>query len=122
MANFNITVAPYSNQAPTVGDGQRNANYGEDVTFTRADFTTNTTPPYSDPEGDSPLTLRIDSLPLSGILKLNGAAVAVNQEIDFVSEIDTGLLKYTPDLNNTAAHDTDFNFSIADAGSGVFTS
>jgi hypothetical protein len=122
MANFNINVTSYSNQAPTVGDGERSANYGEAITLTRADFTTNTTPPYSDPEGDAPLKLRIDTLPPSGLLELNGVPVSINQEIDFTTEIDAGLLTYTPDTNNTSAHSADFAFSIADEGSQVFTS
>lgn len=122
MANFNINVEPYSNQAPIIGDGERTTDYGTAIVFIRADFTTNTTPPYSDPEGDLPLTLRIDSLPISGLLELNGTDVVPNQQIDFVSEIDNNLLTFTPDLNDTTAHSTAFGFSIADVGSGLFTS
>lgn len=122
MANFNITVTEYSNQPPTVGNGERTTNYGEAITLTRADFTTNTTPPYFDPEGDAPLTLRIDSLPTGGVLKLNGIDVAVTQELSFIDDIDTNLFTYTPDLNITTSHNVDFQFSIADAGSGIFTS
>ncbi len=122
MANFNINVTAYSNQAPTIGDGERSTNYGDPIIFTRADFTTNTTPPYFDPEGDAALTLRIDSLPTGGLLKLDGINVVINQQIDFTTEIDTGLFTYTPDLNVTTSHTVDFLFSIADAGSGLFTS
>jgi hypothetical protein len=122
MANFNINITAYNNQPPTIGDGERNTNYGEAITLTRADFTTNTTPPYYDPEGDAPLTLRITSLPANGILKLNGVDVTVNQEIDFTTEIDASLLTYTPDLNNTSAHSVAFGFEIADEGSNTFVS
>lgn len=122
MALFNINVTAYDNQPPAIGDGERTTNYGEAITLTRADFTTNTTPPYEDPEGDAPLTLRIDSLPTGGKLELNGVAVVLNQELSFVNDIDTGLFTYTPDLNSTAAHTVDFQFAIADAGSGLFTS
>jgi hypothetical protein len=122
MANFNINVTQYDNQPPTIGDGERNTNYGEAITLTRADFTTNTNPPYYDPEGDAPATLRIISLPASGVLKLNNVDVVVNQEIDFITEIDASLLTYTPDLNNTAAHSVAFGFEIADEGSDVFAS
>jgi hypothetical protein len=122
MANFTINVNESVNQPATVGDGERTTNYGEAVTLTRADFTTNTTPPYSDPEGDAPLTLRIDSLPVGGLLKLDGVDVVVNQEIDFITEIDNNLLTYTPDLNSTDAHSVVFQFAIADAGSGIYTS
>lgn len=122
MALFNINISAYDNQPPVVGDGSRDANYGQAITLTRADFTTNTTPAYSDPEGDAPLTLRVDSLPTGGLLKLDGVNVVVNQEIDFITEIDAELFTYTPDLNSTEAHSVDFNFSIADAGSGLFSS
>lgn len=120
MANFNINISGYNNQPPVVGDGEKNTNYGEAITLTRADFTTNTNPPYSDPEGDAPLNLRIDSLPSAGLLKLNGVNVTVGQVISFISEIDNNLLTYTPDLNNTSAHAVAFSFSISDAGSNQY--
>ncbi len=122
MALFNINITAYDNKPPTIGDGERSTNYGDSITFTRADFTTNTTPPYYDPEGDAALTLRINSLPIGGILRLDGIDVVINQQLDFTTEVDTGLFTYTPDLNSTAAHSVDFQFSIADAGSGLFTS
>jgi hypothetical protein len=122
MALFNINVTGYENKPPTIGDGERNTNYGEAITLTRADFTTNTTPPYYDPEGDLPLNLKVLSLPAGGILRLNGVDVVVNQELSFINDIDTGLFTYTPDLNNTAAHSVNFNFSISDVGSGTYVS
>lgn len=122
MALFNINVTEYNNQPPIVGDGERTTNYGDPITLTRADFTTNTTPPYFDPEGDAPLTLRIDTLPTGGVLRLDGVDLIATQELDFVADIDTGLFTYTPDLNITTAHSVDFLFSISDTGSGLFTS
>jgi large repetitive protein len=122
MALFNINITGYDNKPPTIGDGERSTNYGEPIVLTRADFTTNTTPPYYDPEGDLPLNLKITSLPASGILKLNGVDVTVNQEISFVDSIDAGLLTYTPDMNNLDAHNVDFNFEISDAGSQQYVS
>lgn len=122
MALFNINVTAYDNQPPIIGDGERTTNYGEPITLIRADFTTNTTPPYSDPEGDLPLTLRIDSLPIAGKLQLNGVDVIITQEVDFITDIDANLLTYIPDLDNLDAYAVDFNFSISDVGSGQFTS
>jgi hypothetical protein len=121
MANFNINISPLENQPPIVGDGERSTEYGVAIILYREDFTTNTLPPYFDPEGDAPLTLRIDSLPLAGILRLNGVDVVPNQQIDFITEIDDNQLTYTPDLNITDGTSTDFQFAIADAGSGIFT-
>lgn len=122
MALFNINITGYDNQPPTIGNGSRNTSYGTPIELTRADFTTNTNPPYSDPEGDSPLNLKVTSLPVAGILKLNGVAVTVNQEISFVTSIDEGHLTYTPDINNTSEHDVSFNFQISDAGSNIYVS
>lgn len=122
MALFNINVTQYDNLPPTIGDGTKNTNYGEAITLVRADFTTNTTPAYSDPEGDAPLNLRIDSLPAAGLLKLDGIDVTVNQIISFIDDIDAGLLTYTPDLANTAAHSVTFDFSISDVGSNTYAS
>lgn len=121
MANFNISIGAKTNQAPTVGDGARETQYGVPIVFTRADFTDNTNPPYNDPEGDAALTLRIDSLPASGVLALDGVPVTINQEIDF-ADIDNELLTYAPDLANTNVQNYNFLFAIADAGSGTFTS
>jgi hypothetical protein len=122
MANFNINVTGYDNQPPTIGDGQKETNYGQALPLNRADFTTNTTPPYSDPEGDLPLNLKITSLPAAGILRLDGVDVTVNQEISFISDIDAGKLTYTPDLNNTSAHSVSFGFEISDEGSNTYVS
>lgn len=122
MANFNITVTEYQNLPATVGDGARSTQYGTEITLVREDFTTNTTPPYFDPEGDLPLTLRIDALPVNGLLQLNGVDVVVNQELSFINDIDAGLFTYAPDINITTAQSLDFEFSIADEGSGTFIS
>lgn len=117
-----FSVAEQENQAPSVvGDGSMTLDYGETGTFTRAMFTSQTTPPYSDPEGDSALNLRIDSLPTLGSIRLNGVAVISGQIINF-DDIDDSLLTYVPDLNDTDGDLQGFTFSIADEGSSNFTS
>jgi large repetitive protein len=121
MANFTINISGPANQPPTIGDGERSTSYGTMVVFKRADFTTNTTPPYSDPEGDAPLNLKVTSLPAGGTLKLDGIDVTINQEIPF-SDIDLNKLTYTPDNANTAAHDVTFGFEISDTGSATYVS
>ncbi len=122
MATFTLNVDGQVNQSATIGDGSITTAYNTAVTFTRAMFTSATTPPYSDPEGDAAATLRIDSLPATGEIRNNGVAVSVNDQIDFTSVIDAGLLTYHPDAAQTGAHAPDFAFSIADAGSGIFVS
>ena len=73
MANFTIVVDSYANLPPSeVGDGSTSTTYSTAVVFTRAMFTTSTVPPYADPEGDAALNLKVTSLPIAGILKLNG--------------------------------------------------
>lgn len=120
MATFTINVEGEVNQPPTVGDGSTTTAHDTAVTFTRAMFTTATTPPYSDPEGDAALTLKITSLPSKGTIKNNGVAISVNDTFDFTTVIDAGLLTYSPDPTETEAHVPSFNFQIADAGSGQF--
>lgn len=123
MANFTITVNGYTNLPPTViGAGSTTTNHATSVVYTRAMFTTSTVPPYSDPEGDAALNLKITSLPLSGLLKLNGVNVTLNQILSFVDHIDAGLFTYVPDSLTLTAHSTSFTFQIADAGSGTFVS
>jgi len=121
MANFTITVDSYENQpASEVGDGSATTTYGTPIVYTRAMFTTNTIPPYSDPEGDAALNLKILSLPVEGLLKLNAINVTLNQIISFTN-IDSGLFTYVPNDANSNAYSDTFSFSIADAGSGIFT-
>lgn len=115
---FNVKAK--ENEPPTeVGDGSATIDYGETLVFTTSMFTTGTTPPYSDPESDPANQLKILSLPIKGILKLNGINVTINQIISF-SDIALNLFTYTPDLANTDGDFQTFSFSIADAGSGIF--
>jgi len=120
MANFTIVIDSYENlPASEVGDGTTSTDHGVTVVFTRAMFTTSTTPPYADPEGDAALNLKVTSLPIAGILKLNGVNVTLNQIISFAN-IDSGLFTYLPDNADLTAYSTVFTFEIADAGSGIF--
>jgi|SRR3970040_3066501 len=119
MANFTITVDSYANQPATVGNGADTTTYGTSLVYTRAMFTTNTVPPYSDPEGDAALNLKVLTLPTIGTLRYNSINVTINQIIPF-SGIDSGLLIYVPDNTNLNAYNASFQFQIADAGSGIF--
>lgn len=120
MATFTVTIDEYTNLPPTtVGDGSESTSYGSTLVYTRAMFTTNTVPPYADPEGDAALELKIITLPAEGELQYNAVAVSINDIIPF-SDIDLGLFTYVPDNNNQNAYNTSFEFEIADAGSGIF--
>jgi len=122
MATFNINTDAEQNLPPSeVGDGQRTTPYNTAIVFTRADFTTNTTPPYADPEGDAAGLLKILALPSTGELRLNGVLVGLNQIIGF-GDIDNGLFTFVPAPNLTTAQTGQFSFAIADTGSNIFTS
>lgn len=120
MALFTMTTNAYTNLPPSqVGDGTASTNYATIYTYTVADFTTNTSPPYADPEGDAAANLKITSLPATGTLKFNNIAVTVNQIISF-TDIGLGKFTYTPNNGTTSAYNDTFNFEISDAGSGTF--
>ena len=120
MGLFTITTNAYVNQPPSqIGNGSTSTSYGSVKVLTRAMFTTLTTPVYADPEGDIAFQLKIISLPVTGILKLNNVDVTINQIIDF-SDIDNDLFTYTPDNATTTSYSSSFNFEIADSGSRQF--
>ena len=115
-----LSVLVEANGAPTsVGDGSVTGDWSATIFFTRADFTTNTLPAYADPENDSAESLKILSLPSTGTLRHNGNIVTANQVIPF-SEIDSGYFIYLPNTTITSLQQLDFDFSIADSGSGIF--
>ena len=117
-----IQTAAQPNLPPdNVGDNAINALYGTSIIFTQANFTTETTPPYSDPEGDDPFALKILSLPADGTLQLDGVPVAVNQEIPF-TEIDAGYLVFVPNVLTITSNILTFDFAVSDEGSQEFTS
>lgn len=121
MATFTINVNEYINLPPDqIGDNEITIDYGETRVFTVSDFTTNTTPAYQDPEGDAPLKLKVLSLPDNGLLKLDSVNVTINQEILF-TDISSGLFTFVPDNTITTSDTVDFDFDIADAGSGEYS-
>ena len=119
IMNLTLTSAP--NSAPaTVGDNTILFGYGVAKVFAAADFTTNTTPAYSDPEGDLAYKLKITSLPASGSLSFNGSPVIINQEM-LLSSVDAGYLVYSQDLAVKSSQTVTFDFAISDVGSEQFT-
>ena len=118
---MSLTLTTVANSAPsTVGDNTIFRPYGVTKVFTAADFTTNTTPPYSDPEGDLAYKVKITSLPTSGSLSFNGSGVTINQEI-LLSSVDAGYLVFDQDLAVKSSQAIAFNFAISDVGSEQFT-
>lgn len=120
MALFTITTNARVNLPPSqVGNGSAATGYGTTYVFTVADFTTDTVPPYSDPEGDAAFQLRVTSLPSVGELQLNGGPLSINQPVGF-DQITAGLFTYVPDNGTTSAYQDPFEFEIADVGSKQF--
>lgn len=123
MATFTLNVEAAANQPPSqVGNNARTIANGATYTFTVADFTTATTPPYADPEGDAASMLRITSLPTDGDLQFNSIAVTLNQVIPFqgATSINSGALRYVAEQNSPNSDTEMFTFEISDTGSGQF--
>ncbi len=113
-------VSGKTNSGPSdVGEGSETIAFGESLIFTRAMFTTDTSPAYADPENDIADKLKLTILPSSGTIKLNGTNVVPNEEINF-SDIDLGLLIFTGDVEAISGGIDTFEFEIADLGSGLF--
>lgn len=119
---MSLSLTAAANSAPsTVGDNTVLFGYGVTKVFSAADFTTNTTPAYSDPESNAAYKVKITSLPSSGSLTFNGSPVLVNQEI-LLSAVDSGYLTFNQDLAVKSSQTITFDFSISDVGSEQFTS
>jgi hypothetical protein len=95
MGTITINSGSYVNLPPTTGDNTLATANRTDYVFTMADFTANTTPAYSDPEGTPAIAVRFTSLPADGTIKLNSNPVNINDVIDKAS-IDANQLTYTP--------------------------
>ena len=122
MATFTISVNAYENEPPTIGDNEITLNFGSTKVFLPADFTSNTTPPYADAEGDGPYKLKILTLPVTGELRYDNIPVIVDQEILFTN-IAAGLLTYIPSILDLDGYaDDTFNFQVSDLGSQLFSS
>ena len=118
---MSLSLTSAVNSAPdAVGNNTVAFSYGVAKVFTAADFTTNTTPAYNDPEGDAPYKVKITSLPSSGTLNFNGSPVFANQEI-LLSSVDAGYLSFSQDLAVKGTQSVTFDFSISDVGSEQFT-
>ncbi|WP_404463413.1 Ig-like domain-containing protein [Vreelandella aquamarina] len=98
-----------ANSAPESTDDEVNANAGEGLVLTTADFGE-----FIDPDsGDKLQSVRIETLPdaSAGVLTLNGDAVEAGDVIS-ADAISNGDLVYTQ--TNDAAQDTAFDFSVSD--------
>ncbi len=118
-----FVVAGSSNKPPSsVGSFSISLPNPGSYTFNSADFTTQTTPAYADPENDPPYAIRITSLPTYGTFMYNGNPMS-NGAVIPVADLDNGLLvlKANSDQNTTITQEIVY-FSVSDSGSFNFTS
>lgn len=121
MGTITVNILEESNQPPNnIGWLLLNIQNAASHTFTLPNFTTETTPPYSDPEGDPLAAIKIKQLPLKGSLELNGVAVVLDQEIT-AANLSGSLLVYVSDQVDTDAHSVEIAYSASDTGSNQFT-
>lgn len=113
MGALTINTGAYVNQPPTTGNNTLATANRTSITFNMAMFTTQTVPPYNDPEGTPAIAVRFDTLPGDGIIRLNGTPILAGEEIE-ESYITAGLLIYSPPDQDPADSDV-FNFSVQDS-------
>ena len=116
---FTANASAYINLPPNaVGDGSITVDEGDVTVFTRAMFTTDTVPPYSDPENNAAYRLKLVTVPATGEIKLDGVTQTAGAII-FFSDIDLGKLTYVQAANAGGTMPS-FEFQIADEGSDIF--
>jgi len=116
IRNLEILVPASSPKSPMLSDLSRSGNEDTPISFAIQDFynTDIQFNRFNDPNGDVLSKIRVSILPLNGQLKLNGIALAVNQEI-LSSNIPN--LSYVPNLDFNGSDS--FKWNAADQG-GLF--
>lgn len=123
MGLYTIQIEAKDNSKPTsIGNNTIQVNHNSTYVFTEANFTTETSPPYSDPDGDGIKNIQIIQLlsPGTGDLLLNGVAITLNQEIS-MSAITSGFFTYVSDSGTTTSYQDLFKFDASDVGSEIYS-
>jgi len=105
-ATFDVIVTPVSD-APDATGGTIAVTEDTTYQFTVVDFG------FTDVDGDSLVSVTIDTLPVSGELLLSGVPVSEGQEI---LAADIPNLEYQPPGNANGTSVTDFEFTVKDSG------
>ena len=116
---MNITIINQAlpNGKPTlIGSISISIDHNSQHVFTVANFTTETSPPYSDPEEDDMKYIVIQSIPGLGELKVDGVNVVLNQLV-YSAEISSGKLVYHAPASVEESNQSVFRFDVADVGS-----
>ena len=120
MAILTLSYSAKANSAPSQsGWNSFDVDFEGIYTFTLADFTTDTTPAYEDPEGDDFESIQIIRLPSTGTLMLSSVAV-VADDIVTSTQLTDGDLTYIPDVDTDGYEDGDMEFYVSDEGSNSF--
>jgi len=122
MGLITLDIAAQVNQPPSSSGWLSLAlAYNQLYVFTLANFTTETTPPYADPESDILESIRVTSLPNQGVLTLSAVPINVNDVIT-AAQLTGGLFKYQADAGDTDGYsDSIMTFTVSDVGSSTFT-
>ena len=119
-ATFTVDRTSQENRPATIGDNTIIVNNRAVTTLTLAMFTTQLTPPYSDPDNDLIDAIRLDEISTAnqGVFKLNGAVLATGQIITR-EDINAGLFTHEAGNIDTLSSDV-FSFSARDEGSQIW--
>ncbi|MEK9925979.1 MAG: Ig-like domain-containing protein, partial [Alphaproteobacteria bacterium] len=97
------------NDAPTASNNTVTTNEDTDYTFTTDDFN------YSDQDGDTLSSITVSALTTngSGSFTLNGTAITGSTVVT-KAQIDSGLLVFSPSLNDNGSSYNTFTFTVND--------
>lgn len=120
-----MTVTALSNTenaTPVIGDNTIYPANRAVTTLTLAMFTTDTTAPYSDPEGDLLAAIRIDEISLEnvGVFKISGTPIVVG-DIITRAQLSAGAFTHEGPNQDTVSSDV-FSYSARDEGSLIWVS
>ena len=121
MGIITINALARSNRPPKIfGWFRIDMLYNTTHTFTVANFTSETTPPYEDEEGDAMSAVKITTLPVKGEIRLNGIAISVNDEITS-AQIAASQLTYVSLTESDGYADGAGRFTVKDVGSDTYS-
>jgi Ca2+-binding RTX toxin-like protein/6-phosphogluconolactonase (cycloisomerase 2 family) len=107
LGTVELSIDP-TNDAPTSTDATLTFGENSDFTLNQSHFG------FEDVDsGDALEAVRIDTLPASGTLQLDGAGVTAGDVIT-VADIDAGLLTYSPPADTTGQAVASFTFTVND--------
>ena len=107
MVPVKLVRIPMVNVAPTASNGTVTTNEDTDYPFAASDFN------FSDAD-DALESVKIVTLPASGELQLNNAAIGSVTQTVTKAQLDAGNFKYVPPANASGTGYTSFTFKVND--------